>query len=63
MYNQYLGTVLQAMGLAPGEYEQGGVGGYGLLLRSTESWYGGYRRYAEAVFAAMGEPLPWLRRG
>ncbi|RYE94104.1 MAG: DUF1552 domain-containing protein [Myxococcales bacterium] len=31
LYNQWLGTVLQAMGLPPSEYESGGLGGYGLF--------------------------------
>jgi hypothetical protein len=30
-YNTWLGTVLQAMGLSPSEYETQGIGGYGLI--------------------------------
>jgi hypothetical protein len=60
VYNQWLGTVLQAMGLTPSEYESGSHGGYGHLLLSTETWYGGYERYPASVLDAMGDVLPFL---
>jgi hypothetical protein len=60
VYNQWLGTVLQAMGLTPSEYESGSYGGYGHVLLSTETWYGGYQRYPASVLDAMGDVLPFL---
>lgn len=60
IYNQWLGTVLQIMGLQPSTYERDGRGGYGLLLQSTEGWYAGYNKYPSDVFSVMGESLPWV---
>ena len=59
-YNQFLGTVLQSMGLDPVEYEDGtdlsdgsAVGGYGFHVVKDEM----SQDYVEAK-AVMGEPLP-----
>jgi hypothetical protein len=60
VYNQWLGNVLQSMGLDPSEYEQDGYGGYGLVQLSTESWYSGYGQYGDAELNVMGEILPFL---
>ncbi len=60
VYNQWLGTVLQAMGLSPSSYESGGYGGYGEVLLSTETWYAGYDKYGPQL-SVMGEVLPYLR--
>ncbi|MFO0550516.1 MAG: DUF1552 domain-containing protein [Polyangiaceae bacterium] len=61
LYNQWLGTVLQAMGLSPSEYETGPYGGYGLYIECTEGWYSGYGKYTDADRAVMGEVLPYLK--
>jgi hypothetical protein len=61
IYNQWLGTVLQAMGLDPGEYESGSYGGYGEVMLSTEDWYAGYNKYGSAELNVMSDVLPYLR--
>ena len=60
VYNQWLGNVAQAMGLDPSEYESGSYGGYGELLLSSETWYGGYQQYGPQL-DVMSESLPFLR--
>jgi Protein of unknown function (DUF1552) len=60
IYNQWLGSVLQAMGLDPADYEDGSTGGYGASLLSSETWYAGYNKYTSADLSAMGEILPFL---
>jgi hypothetical protein len=61
VYNQWLGNVMQSMGLSPPDYETDGYGGYGLVQLSTESWYGGYNKYGSAELGVMGEILPFLK--
>jgi hypothetical protein len=61
VYNQWLGNVLQAMGLDPTEYETGGYGGYGKVILSTEGWYAGYEKYGNAELSVMSEILPFLK--
>jgi hypothetical protein len=60
IYNQWLGNVLQAMGLDPSEYESGSYGGYGEVKISTETWYAGYDQY-DTELDSMSEILPFLR--
>ncbi len=60
VYNQWLGTAAQAMGLNRSEYESGSYGGYGETMLSTETWYAGYQQYGPQL-SVMGEPLPFLR--
>lgn len=60
IYNQWLGNVLQSMGLSAAEYERDGNGGYGLVKLATESWFAGYQKYGDAELAAMGDILPFL---
>lgn len=60
IYNQWLGTVLRAMGLDPTEYEDGQNGGYGKLLLGTETWWPGYDAYGTAETSVMGDVLPLL---
>jgi hypothetical protein len=60
VYNQWLGTVLQAMGLDPSEYESGPYGGYGQVITSSETWYAGYNKYPSSVLNSMGEILPFM---
>lgn len=61
VYNQWLGNVLQSMGLSPSSYESGGYGGYGLVQMSTEGWYGGYGKYGPEELGVMSEILPFIK--
>ena len=56
LYQQYLGTVLQAMGLPPEEYELEPGGGYPELFIGE----GREVHYAAAAIEARGQFLPWL---
>lgn len=59
VYNQWLGTVLEAMGVPREDFEEGSYGGYGEVLLSTENWYGGFDKYDDQL-AVMGEVPPFL---
>ena len=73
MYNQWLGTVLQAMGLSPAEYEvnnpfndpadatSGRRKGYGAIKLATEGWYPGVNKY-KAQLDVMGDVLPFVKK-
>jgi hypothetical protein len=61
VYNQWLGNVLQSMGLSPSTYESGGYGGYGLVQMSTENWYGGFGKYGSDELGVMSEILPFIK--
>jgi hypothetical protein len=61
VYNQWLGNVLQSMGLSPSDYETDGYGGYGLVQLSNEGWYDGYNKYTNAELGVMSELLPFLK--
>ncbi len=54
-YNQYLGTVLQAMGLKPDEYEKPGAPGYGDPLNTHPKAYGPH------ILETAGQVLPRLK--
>ncbi|MEJ7734413.1 MAG: DUF1552 domain-containing protein [Polyangiaceae bacterium] len=56
-WQQYLGTVLQVMGLDPGEYESGGKG-YGQHHQQADS---GFEQHSAQVLAAQGDLLPLLK--
>ena len=56
LYQQYLGTVLQAMGLPPEEYELEPGGGYPELFIGE----GREVHYNAAALEARGQFLPWL---
>jgi hypothetical protein len=57
LHQQYLGNVLQAMGLSPGEYDLGGGGGYPeLFIGEGRDPY-----YPNPVLDARGDWLPWLQ--
>lgn len=59
-WNQYYGTVLQAMGLAPAEYEESSYGGYGPMFSSND--YGDAAvNWPETVRHAAHEMLPFLK--
>jgi len=60
LYNQYLGNVLQAMGLAPAEFNVDGNGGYGRLHMGDASWYPGYKAYKDSAVKALNDLLPYL---
>ncbi|HYQ18402.1 MAG TPA: DUF1552 domain-containing protein, partial [Polyangiaceae bacterium] len=60
LYNQYLGNVLQAMGLAPPEFNVDGNGGYGRLHLGDASWYPGYEAYDDAAISSLNEKLPYV---
>jgi hypothetical protein len=57
IYNQFLGTVLQAMGLSNAEFQTDARGGYGALF--VTSMRAG--SYPSSVLDAMGDWLPWLQ--
>lgn len=61
VYNQWLGNVLQSMGLSPSAYEKDGFGGYGLVQMSTEGWYTGYNKYGTEELSVMSEILPFIK--
>jgi hypothetical protein len=61
IYNQWLGNVLQSMGVEKTEYEEAPFGGYGLVQLATETWYAGYEKYGPAELDVMGDPLPFLK--
>jgi hypothetical protein len=59
VYNQWLGNVLQSMGLSPSDYETDGYGGYGLVYLSTDG-YGWYDKSSKEL-SVMSEILPFLK--
>lgn len=59
VYNQWLGTVLESMGVPREDFESGSYGGYGEVLLATETWYGGYQQYDDQL-DVMGEVPPFL---
>ena len=61
LYNQFLGTVMQAMGLSPDDYEVEPGGGYGYYWEETATWYPGYQKYPASVKNVRGEVLPFLK--
>lgn len=61
LYNQFLGTAMQAMGLDPTDYEVEPGGGYGYLWEATETWFAGYQKYPSSVKNVRGELLPFLK--
>ncbi|MEZ4257120.1 MAG: DUF1552 domain-containing protein [Polyangiales bacterium] len=63
LYNQFLGTLMQAMGLDPADYESVPGGGFGMIFddSSSNSWYAGYQKHNQAKKAVAGEALPYLK--
>jgi hypothetical protein len=57
-WHQYLGSILQIMGVPASEYARGDYGGYGDEFISPGVRESG--QYAEATFHARGEILPFL---
>jgi hypothetical protein len=61
-YNQWLGTVLQAMGLQRQEYEASDVAGYGVKYSNVQwTQITTAEAYPEVIWSVAGEVLPWLR--
>lgn len=60
IYNQWLGNILQSMGLAPSDYERDHVGGYGHLYIGKHDWYQRSNAYPSSVVHAMSQKLPLL---
>jgi hypothetical protein len=58
LWQQWLGTVLQAMGLPRTDYEQNGLHGYPGPVRFVSNNY--TSSYPDAVWAAAGDVLPYL---
>jgi hypothetical protein len=56
-WNRYLGTILQAMGLARSEYEKNGVAGYSHPLVSKEN----AAYLAPGIMNQAGDFLPFLK--
>lgn len=54
LYRQWLATALQAMGIPPSAYEEGGQPGYGDVRGSNGA------NYASGIFAQSGKPLPLI---
>ena len=61
LWQQWLGTALQAMGLARTDYEQNGLGGYPTRIKyiGKESIYAS--SYPDAVWNVAGDVLPYLK--
>jgi uncharacterized protein DUF1552 len=59
LWQQWLGTVLQAMGLARTDYEQNGLGGYPGPVKFVGPGY--VKAYPDAVWTAAGDLLPYLK--
>ncbi len=65
LWQQWLGTALQGMGLPPSEYAQNGLGGYPNAVKFIGSnFYGptpGAQLYPDVVWNAAGDVLPFLK--
>ena len=60
IYNQWLGNVLNTMGVPKAEYERAGKGGYGVFYIGTHGWYQQPDFYPDPVANAMGDKLPFV---
>ena len=56
-HSQWLGSVLQAMGVPPSEFEQDGVGGYGYQFVGPDY----AKHYDPKVFEHMSDIVPFLK--
>jgi len=61
LYNQYLGTVLQAMGVPPSEYERNGMKGYGSQYLNPDWGAEAKRQYPDRLRADASAILPFLK--
>jgi hypothetical protein len=64
LYNQFLATVLQAMGVPPSEFERWDHKGYGVPFISKESWTPPYAKHygdtSSKYFTMASDILPFL---
>lgn len=58
LWQQWLGTALQAMGLDRADYEKNGLGGYPGPIKYTGP---GFVKYYDAAWNVAGEVLPYLK--
>jgi hypothetical protein len=65
LYNQWLATVLQAMGVPPSEFERWDHKGYGVPYISAESWTPPYKKHyqdtSSRYFQMASDILPFLK--
>jgi hypothetical protein len=65
LYNQWLATVLQAMGVPPSDFERWGHKGYGVPFISKESWTPPYAKHygdtSSKYFTMASDVLPFLK--
>jgi hypothetical protein len=65
LYNQWLATVLQAMGVPPSDFERWGHKGYGVPFVSKESWTPPYAKHygdtSSRYFSMASDVLPFLK--
>src|SRR3954471_4064191 len=65
LYSQWLATVLQAMGVPPGEFERWGSKGYGYPYITKESWTPPFAKHygdtSSRYFTGASTPLPFLK--
>ena len=65
LYNQWLATVLQAMGVPPSDFERWGHKGYGVPFISKESWTPPYAKHygdtSSRYFSTASDILPFLK--
>jgi hypothetical protein len=65
LYNQWLATVLQAMGVPPSEFERWDHKGYGVPFVSKESWTPPYAKHygdtSSRYFQMASDILPFLK--
>lgn len=58
--NQWVATLLDALGIPRSEYERGDWGGYGATKEETAGWWIAFQKHTEAQYRAMAEPVPWI---
>jgi hypothetical protein len=65
LYNQWLASVLQAMGVAPAEFERWGHKGYGVPYVTAESWTPPFGKHygntSSRYFQMASDVLPFLQ--
>jgi hypothetical protein len=65
LYNQWLATVLQSMGVPPSDFERWGHKGYGVPFVSKESWTPPYAKHygdtSSRYFTSASDVLPFLK--
>jgi hypothetical protein len=59
LWQQWLGTALQAMGLAPADYEQNGLGGYPNPVKFISPNYA--KAYPDSLLTVASDVLPYLK--